>query len=219
MSLSSEIAKRLTDLQIPFKANDNIADYLNPGELDGIRKEVEQKVDELLRSLVIDVDHDPNTKGTAERIARMYIGEVFNGRYSKCPKLTDFPNSKNLNDLMVVGGINVRSTCSHHLAPITGKAWVGVVPGGRVIGISKFSRLINWIASRPQIQEECAVQIADELERRISPLGVAVIIKASHTCMTWRGVKDAESQMTTSVMRGIFRDDAALRSEFLEMVK
>lgn len=219
MTKTEEITRRLENANVPFRANDNIAEFLEPGDLDAIRGEVEAKINELLRCLVIDVDNDPNTQGTAERIARMYINEVFNGRYTKCPRITEFPNTKALDDMIVVGNINVRSTCSHHLAPISGKAWVGVVPGKKIIGISKFSRLINWIASRPQIQEECAVQIADELERRINPQGVAVVIKASHTCMTWRGVKETDSVMTTSIMRGLFRENHALRAEFLEMVK
>lgn len=113
----------------------------------------------------------------------------------------------------------IRSTCSHHFAPILGKAWIGVIPRDRVIGISKFSRLANWVCARPQIQEEAAVQIADLLEEKINPLGIAIVIKASHSCMTWRGVKDESAQMTTSIMRGVFREDHKARAEFLEFVK
>lgn len=204
---------------VAFRANDNISAYLKDGDLPAIKAEVEEAVGNVLRALVIDTENDHNTKGTAERISRMFVDEVFAGRYQPAPKCTSFPNDKHLDDIMVVGPITFRSTCSHHFAPIQGKAWVGVVPSDTVIGISKFSRLVRWVSSRPQIQEECAVQIADLLEEKMRPLGLALVIKAQHSCMTWRGVKDAESSMVTSVMRGIFRDDPAARNEFLEMIK
>lgn len=203
---------------IPFKANDNISQYLTEDDLQTIQKDVQEKVLAVLKALVIDVDNDPNTKGTAERIARMFVNEVFAGRYQPMPKATDFPNTKKLDDMLVVS-TTIRSTCSHHFAPILGKAWIAVIPRDRVIGISKFSRLANWICARPQIQEEAAVQIADLLEEKINPLGIAIVIKASHSCMTWRGVKDESALMTTSVMRGVFRDDHKARAEFLEFVK
>lgn len=213
-----DYAERLREKGVPFRANDNISQYLSKDDLKSIQKDVEEKVAALLKALVIDVENDPNTKGTAERIARMYMNEVFAGRYLPAPKATDFPNTKKLDDMLVVS-TTIRSTCSHHFAPILGKAWIGVIPRDRVIGISKFSRLANWVCARPQIQEEAAVQIADLLEEKINPLGIAIVIKASHSCMTWRGVKDESAQMTTSIMRGVFREDHKARAEFLEFVK
>lgn len=212
------IAERLRESGVSFKANDNISQYLTDEDRDQIQKDVEAKVEALLQALVIDTENDPNTKETARRIAKMYLKEVFAGRYEPMPKATDFPNTKKLDDILVVK-TTIRSTCSHHFAPILGEAWIGVIPNERVIGISKFNRLANWICSRPQIQEECAVQLADLLEQLIAPKGLAIVIKASHTCMTWRGVKDTNAEMTTSIMRGIFRDNIAARKEFLEFVK
>ncbi len=219
MKTSERIRARLLEAGAPFKANDNIADFLEDGDREAIRAEVEGHMAAVLKSLVIDVENDHNTQETAKRIAKMFVEEVFAGRYDAMPTVTDFPNAKALDDFMVVGPIAVRSTCSHHFAPVLGELWVGVVPGERVIGLSKFSRLCAWIMSRPQIQEESVMQLADLLEAKMAPKGLALVVKASHACMTWRGVKDANSQMTTTVMRGVFREDASLRREFLSTAR
>ena len=172
-----------------------------------------------MESLIIDTKYDHNTIETAQRVAKMYLNEVFKGRYHKQPKVTDFPNAKNLDQIYTVGAISVRSACSHHLVPIIGKCWIGVIPSDRVIGLSKFNRIVDWVMSRPQIQEEAAIQLADTIEKLIKPKGLAVIIKAKHQCMTWRGVKDNDTEMVTSVMRGIFRDTAEARSELMDLFK
>lgn len=215
---SSNIATRLRKQGVSFLANDNISQYITPKEKAQIQRNVQKAVEGVLKALVIDTENDPNTHGTAERIARMFVNEVFAGRYDPMPKATDFPNTKKLNDILVVK-TTVRSTCSHHFAPILGTAWIAVIPDEKVIGISKFHRLANWVCARPQIQEEAGVQIADLLERLIRPLGLAVVIKAEHSCMTWRGVKDREAKMTTSIMRGIFKEDQKARAEFLSMIE
>ena len=126
-----------------------------------------------------------------------------------------------LNELMIVGPITVRSACSHHLCPILGKLWVGVLPnaGSDLIGLSKYARLAEWVMSRPQIQEEAVVMLADELEQRIRPDGLALVMQASHFCMHWRGVKDDGALMRNSVMRGAFLKDATLRREFLSLLE
>jgi len=217
-STSTRIKARLTVSGASFLANDNIADALRPGDLEDLQKEVEQRAGALLASLVIDVPNDHNTRDTAKRIAKMFLREVFAGRYTARPKLTDFPNTKKLDELYTVGPIAVRSACSHHLCPIEGHLWVGVIPGERLIGLSKFSRLARWILARPQIQEEAAVALADEIEMAIKPKGVAVVLKAKHTCMTWRGVQEHETSMTTNVMRGIFREGPASRAEFFKAI-
>ncbi len=217
-SISQKIRERLQREGVPFRANDNIAEYIEPGEMDLLREELEEKVRGVLDTLLIDVENDHNSNDTARRIAKMYLDEVFNGRYSTMPKATDFPNAKGLDDMMLVGPISVRSTCSHHFAPVFGKLWVGVIPGERVIGLSKFSRLCRWVMERPQIQEEAVMQLADVLEDIMKPKGLAIVMKASHSCTTWRGVKEMDSLMTTSVMRGKFREDEALRRDFLNQV-
>jgi len=202
-----------------FFANDNISEYLNDYDLKEIESNVQAAIINLLDALIIDTENDHNTKETAKRVAKMYVQEVFKGRYLPPPKITDFPNAKNLDQIYTIGPISVRSACSHHLVPIIGQAWIGVIPSDRVIGISKFNRLTDWVMSRPQIQEESTVQLADEIEKRIKPKALAVIVKSTHMCMTWRGVKDNNSSMTTSVMRGLFRNDAAAKEEFLAIIK
>lgn len=204
-----------------FHANDNIAEFIEPGELDALKAEVAVKMQEVLSTLVIDTDSDHNTQETARRVAKMYVHEVFAGRFEAPPSVTTFPNVSHLNELMIVGPITVRSACSHHLCPIIGKVWIGVLPnaGSDLIGLSKYARLCNWIMSRPQIQEEAVVMLADELEKRIHPDGLAVVMEADHFCMHWRGVKDDQSVMANSVMRGSFLHDATLRREFLTLMK
>ena len=202
-----------------FFANDNISQYLMEGELDKLQDEVADSVKQVLESLIIDTENDHNTKDSAKRVAKMYLQEVFKGRYLPPPTITDFPNVKELDQIYSIGPISIRSACSHHLVPITGEAWIGVIPSDRVIGISKFNRLTDWVMSRPQIQEEATMQLADEIEGRIKPKALAVIIKATHMCMTWRGVKEAQTSMTTSVMRGLFKDSDVARNEFLAIIK
>ena len=202
-----------------FLANDNISEFINEYDLKEIQDNVEQAMVNLLDALVIDTENDHNTIETAKRVAKMYVHEVFKGRYLPAPKITDFPNAKNLDQIYTIGPITVRSACSHHLVPIMGQAWIGIIPGERVIGISKFNRLTEWIMARPQIQEESTVQLADEIEKIITPKALAVVVKAQHMCMSWRGVRDTGSSMTTSVMRGLFRNDIAAREEFLSIIK
>lgn len=215
---SERVRNRLRNLGWDFRANSNIFDALEPGELDAIQAEAEGHIQALLRSLVIDTENDHNSNETAKRVAKMYVREVFAGRYTPPPRTTDFPNAAKMDQLYTVGPIVVRSACSHHLVPIMGHAWIGVIPGERVIGLSKFSRLAEWVLGRPQIQEEASVMLADAIETMIEPLGLAVVVKAKHLCCGWRGVKDAGQEMTTSVMRGVLRDDSDARREFLALI-
>ncbi|MCG5030502.1 GTP cyclohydrolase I [Mesosutterella sp. OilRF-GAM-744-9] len=217
--ISDIIRERLQKAGADFCANDNIAEYLQEGDLERLQQEVEERVQALLGSLVIDTERDPNTRETAHRIAKMYLQEVFAGRYAPRPKITEFPNTKNLDQVYTVGPVTVRSACSHHFVPVIGQCWIGVIPSGHLIGISKFSRLAQWVFSRPQIQEEATVQLADELERLIHPHGLAVIVRARHECMSWRGVKENDCAMTTSVMRGYFLKNTATRMEFLSLIR
>lgn len=219
-SVSGRVAARLRKLRVPFSANDCISEYIAEDEMPLIEREVAERMQGVLSALVIDTDNDPNTKETARRVAKMFCREIFRGRYELPPKLTVFPNTKKLDEMYATGPITIRSACSHHFCPIIGRAWVGVIPNGEVIGLSKFNRMLDWICSRPQIQEEMAMQVADYLEKEIKPKGLAVVIKCTHTCMTWRGVREGnESVMTNSVMRGALRDNAAARAEFLALIK
>lgn len=220
MPASQRIRERLKASGERFYSNDNIANHLEHGDVEEIEREVEAKARELLRALVIDVDNDHNTRDTAKRLAKMFVRELFSGRYEPAPAVTEFPNAERLNELMIVGPLGVRSACSHHLCPIIGRIWVGVMPNAKtnLIGLSKYARLINWIMSRPQIQEEAVSQIANVLEQRLQPDGIAVVLEADHYCMRWRGVKDDQSKMINSVMRGSFLADPTLRREFLTLL-
>ena len=218
--VSARIRERIQRARQRFHANDNIAAFLEPGDLDALLDEVEGKMKGVLESLVIDTESDHNTQDTARRVARMYLTEVFRGRYVAAPQVTEFPNAERLNELMIVGPISVRSACSHHFCPIMGRLWIGLMPNehSNLIGLSKYSRLAEWVMSRPQIQEEAITQMAELLMRKVSPDGLAVVMEADHFCMHWRGVKDAETRMINSVMRGSFLKDAALRREFLSLI-
>ena len=218
--VSERIRARIQRAGQRFHANDNIAAFVEPGELDALLDEVEGKMKGVLESLVIDTESDHNTQDTARRVAKMYLTEVFRGRYLPAPPVTEFPNVERLNELMIVGPITVRSACSHHFCPIMGRLWIGLMPNehSNLIGLSKYSRLAEWVMSRPQIQEEAITQMAELLMRKVSPDGLAVVMEADHFCMHWRGVKDAETKMVNSVMRGVFLKDAALRREFLSLI-
>ena len=217
---SERIRYRLVGADCRYHANDNIAAFIKEGELAELKAEVQQHMQGVLEALVIDTASDHNTGDTAERVARMFIDEVFRGRYVKPPSVTEFPNAARLNELMIVGPVKVRSACSHHLCPILGKIWIGILPNehSNLIGLSKYARICDWIMSRPQIQEEAVTMLANELQQRVRPDGLAIVMEADHFCMHWRGVKDTDTAMVNSVMRGAFLKDANLRREFLSLL-
>ena len=219
-TVSQQIRSRLEKAGQRYFANDNISGFIHAGERDALLEEVTAKMQGVLESLVIDVEHDHNTQGTARRVAKMYLNEVFKGRYHDAPPVTEFPNASNLNELMIVGPMTIRSACSHHFCPIIGKLWIGIMPNqhSNLIGLSKYARLADWILSRPQIQEEAISQIADLFMDLVKPDGLAIVMEADHFCMHWRGVKDSDSLMLNSVMRGSFLKNPALRREFLTLI-
>ena len=220
LPVSAQIRARIAKAKRRYHANDNISAFIAPDEIDALIAEVEEKMKGVLESLVIDITSDHNTRDTARRVAKMYLTEVFRGRYFPQPPVTEFPNAERLNELMIVGPITVRSACSHHFCPIMGRLWVGLMPNehSNLLGLSKYSRLAEWVMGRPQIQEEAVTQLADLLMNRVNPDGLAVVMEADHFCMHWRGVRDAQSKMINSVMRGSFLKDPALRREFLSLI-
>ena len=201
------------------RCNDNISDIVTEKDVIKIERNVEKRFQKVLDALLIDTVNDHNTKETAKRVAKMLVREIFAGRYEPKPRVTSFPNANQYDELYVTGPIKIRSTCAHHFQPIVGNAWIGVFPGKNVIGLSKFNRLVNWIASRPQIQEEMTVQIADLIEEETQAEGIAVVIKAEHLCLTHRGVKEHESDMTTSIVRGSLRKEETQKREFFNLLK
>ena len=219
-NVSERIRARITEAGRRLYANDNIHQFIEDGELEELKVEVEEKMRAVLEALVIDIESDHNTQETARRVTKMYLTEVFGGRYVAPPPVTEFPNVSRLNELMIVGPVTVRSACSHHLCPIMGRIWVGVMPNehSALIGLSKYARLVEWVMSRPQIQEEAIAQLADLLNNKMQPDGLAIVMEADHYCMQWRGVKDLNSKMTNSIMRGSFLQNANLRREFLALL-
>lgn len=201
-----------------FDANGNEV-LANEDRINMIR-ELEHKFVEVTEILRIS-RNDPNTTNTPRRIARMFVNELFAGRFQKAPKITVFPNRKDVDELIISKGITVMSVCSHHWQPISGEAAIGYIPDKHLLGLSKLSRIVNWFSRRGQIQEELGEQIADYIEDLIHPKALGVVIKAKHYCMIARGVKgsEAKSLMITSVMRGLLLDDFNLRNEFLKLIE
>lgn len=219
MKISDLVRQRAREAGASLHANANVARFIRCEEIGQLEDEVAQAMGGVLRALAIDTEADHNTKDTARRVARMFVREVFAGRFEEPPALTDFPNVAGLDEIVVAGPITIRSACSHHMVPIMGEAWVGFIPGERVIGLSKFTRVAEWIMARPQIQEEATVQLADALWEAMKPKALGVVVKARHFCCGWRGVRDAGQEMTTSVMRGWFREHPEARAEFLSLLK
>lgn len=215
--MSEVIRDRIRQAGARFHANDNIADYINSDEeINRLVDEVAGQFQGVLNSLVIDTQNDHNTQDTARRVAKMFVRETFSGRYRSVPKVTAFPNL-GYKSLYTTGPISIRSTCAHHFQNIVGRCWVGIVPEGEVIGLSKFNRLVHHICERPQIQEEMTTQIASALRDYAKTENIAVVVKAEHHCMTMRGVREHESDMTTAIMLGAFESDPALKKEFYDI--
>lgn len=216
--VSEEIRTRIKNANASFRANQNISSFLEEGDTNRLIDEVTLKMEDVLKSLVIDTENDWNSHGTARRFAKMLINETYSGRYKPTPPITSFPNASSYDGIYVIGPITIRSCCSHHWQPIVGSAWIGVFPGKEVIGLSKFSRIVDHIASRPQIQEEMTTQIADELVKFTGTEHIAVVIKAEHFCMKMRGVKEACTDTTTAIMRGDFAKKDSLKDEFYKIL-
>jgi GTP cyclohydrolase I len=220
MNDHAPLVERLAASGISPVANANISPGLSNADLDVIEVEAARHVRGLLECLGIDIQNDPHTRDTPARVARMMVREVFAGRYQPRPELRHFPNGKSLDEILAVGPVVVRSCCAHHLVPIHGQCWIAAIPGATVVGLSKCHRLVDWVMSRPQIQEEATVQLADEIAAAMpGARAVAVVVRASHMCCTWRGVRDAPSLFTTSVMRGLFKEDPRARNELMTLIR
>jgi GTP cyclohydrolase IA len=216
-NISDIIRARIVAAGARFHSNDNISDFIeSEEEIEALVGEVACHFQGVLNALVIDTDHDHNTHDTAMRVAKMYVRETFGGRYKNEPKVTAFPNL-GYKSLYTTGPITIRSVCAHHFQNIVGHAWVGIIPEDEVIGLSKFNRLVHHICERPQIQEEMTTQIAEALMKYAKTQNIAVVVKAEHHCMTMRGVREHESDMTTAIMKGAFMTDPSLKKEFYDI--
>ncbi|MEY4334316.1 MAG: hypothetical protein RLZZ196_3059 [Bacteroidota bacterium] len=220
--VSQKITKRLKDANARFHANDNISKYLDDGDRGLLIDEVATKFQEVLKSLVIDVETDPNSKGTAKRLAKMYINEIMSGRYHDAPEVTSFPNdgthgTEPYSGMLVVRA-ELRSMCSHHHQPVTGTAYIGVIPSTHVIGLSKYIRIAQHCARRGTLQEELCGDIAKAIKKATRSDNVAVYIEAKHGCCENRGIMASNSTTQTTVVNGLFYTQSA-REEFFNNIK
>ena len=215
---SKEIFPRENCLGQPlFDANGNHP--LLQSEKEEMVIALKEKFSEMFDILRID-RNDPNSTNTPHRLAKMWVHELFAGRFDPAPKITVFPNRKQVDELIISKNITVMSVCSHHWQPISGTCSIGYIPGDYVLGLSKLTRIVEWFSRRGQIQEELGEQIADFIQEIIKPKALGVVIKSKHYCMIARGVNEAEdkAEMITSVMRGSLREELPLRNEFMNLI-
>ena len=203
-----------------FWAGDNISDYVTEEYKDQLIDEATEAFELVLDRLLIDRDTDPNSQGTARRLAKMYFNEIMAGRYEQSPNATAFPNdSEGKYDGMLVVRSELKSMCSHHHQPVSGVAYIGIIAGPKLIGLSKYSRIAQWCARRGTLQEELCMDIAREIEFATGSTDVAVYIQATHACCENRGIMAHSSLTQTTVLRGAFKDDAGTKKEFFDNIK
>lgn len=219
MSISNIIKGRIKRAGARFYACDNVSEFINEDEKSDLILELSQKFEGVLDSLIIDTENDPNSKGTAKRLAKMYIQELMSGRFDKAPNCTAFPNDgENIYKGMLVVRAEIKSMCSHHHQPVWGLCFIGIIPGKKVIGLSKYIRIAQWYARRGQLQEELTVQIAKHIMDATESGDVAVYVGAKHGCCTYRGVNAFNSLTQTSVLYGAFQE-ADVKKEFFDQVQ
>jgi GTP cyclohydrolase I len=220
LNLSQVIRKRLTDADKRYWAGDNISEYITDKEKDMLVDELTGKFEGVLDSLIIDRHNDPNSKGTARRLAKMYVYEIMAGRYEESPNATAFPNDTDgAYDGMLVVRSELKSMCSHHHQPVTGVAYIGIIAGPKLIGLSKYTRIAQWCARRGTLQEELCMDIAREIEFATGSKDVAVYIQATHGCCENRGIMAHSSLTQTTVLNGAFKTDASVKKEFFDNIK
>lgn len=220
LNLSQVIRKRLKDADKRYWAGDNISDFITDKEKDMLVDELTQKFEGVLDSLIIDRHTDPNSMGTARRLAKMYVYEIMSGRYEESPNATAFPNdTEGKYEGMLVVRAELKSMCSHHHQPVSGVAYIGIIAGPKLIGLSKYSRIAQWCARRGTLQEELCMDIAREIESATGSKDVAVYIQATHGCCENRGIMAHSSLTQTTVLHGAFKSDPSVKKEFFDNVK
>jgi GTP cyclohydrolase I len=218
--ISTIIRDRLAEAKHRYWAGDNISDFIKEGEHELLIKELTTKFNSVLDSLVIDRHNDPNSIETGKRLAKMYINEIMQGRYFPKPPATAFPNEgEDAYTGMIVVRAEIKSMCSHHHQPVTGVAYIGIIPNGKVIGLSKYVRIAQWCARRGTLQEELANDIAKEIRKATDSKNVGVYIQARHGCMENRGAMAHSSVTQTTVLSGSFHDDDGTKKEFFDNIK
>ena len=220
MDTSKKIKQRLQEAGKRFWAGDNISDFIEDGEKQQLSDELAVKFEDVLQGLVIDTDNDPNSMDTGRRLAKMYINELMAGRYEPMPNATAFPNdSIDRYEGMLVVRSELTSMCSHHHQTVKGVAYIGIIAGPKLLGLSKYTRIAQWCARRGTLQEELNVMIANAIQEQTGSEHVGVYVQATHGCCENRGIKAHSSLTQTTVLRGAFKDDPATKKEFIDNVK
>ena len=218
--LSQVIRNRLKQNNKRFWAGDNISEYISDVEKDSLINEATTAFEQVLDTLLIDRETDPNSKGTARRLAKMYFNEIMAGRYDSAPDATAFPNdSADRYEGMLVVRSELRSMCSHHHQPVTGVAYIGIIAAQKLIGLSKYTRIAQWCARRGTLQEELCNDIAREIEKATGAKDLGVYIQAVHGCCENRGIMAHSSLTQTTVLKGAFKDDMGTKKEFMDNIK
>ena len=220
VKVSEVVRERLRNKGVRFFANDNISEHVSEFELSEIQNELTYKFQDVLDALIIDTENDPNSEGTAKRLAKMYIHELMCGRYFAAPKATAFPNqSEDRYTGMLVVRSELKSVCSHHHQPVSGVAYIGIIAADKLIGLSKYTRIAQWCARRGTLQEELAMDIAKQIKDATGTNDVGVYIQATHGCCENRGIMATSSLTQTTVLKGAFSDDPGTKKEFMDNIK
>jgi len=219
-NLSQVIRDRMNNDGKRFWAGDNISDYLEEDDKEILIREATVAFEQVLDTLLIDRKNDPNSQGTARRLAKMYYNEIMAGRYESAPDATAFPNdTQDRYEGMLVVRSELRSMCSHHHQPVSGVAYIGIIAAQKLIGLSKYTRIAQWCARRGTLQEELCNDIAREIMKATDSENVAVYIQAEHGCCTNRGIMAHSSLTQTTVLKGAFKDDSGTKKEFFDNIK
>ena len=220
MKVKDKIKQRLVDNKVRYWANDNIADYIEEGEKQQLIDEAVPAFENMLQHLLIDTETDPNSQDTARRMAKMYINEIMSGRYDKMPNPSSFPNYiEGGYEGMLVVRSELTSLCSHHHQTVKGVAYIGIIVGPKLLGLSKYTRIAQWCAMRGTLQEDLNGMIANAIQKETGSEHVGVYVQATHGCCENRGIKAHSSLTQTTVLRGAFKDDPATKKEFMDNVK
>jgi len=220
MKTSEIIRNRIKAAGARFNANDNISDFVSKDELTQLIDELTGKFEDVLDSLIIDRENDPNSRETGKRLAKMYVNELMRGRFYCIPEATAFPNdSAERYEGMLVVRSELNSVCSHHHQPVKGVAYIGIIAHKKLIGLSKYTRIAQWCARRGTLQEELCNDIATEIQKATDSDNVAVYIQATHGCVENRGLCAHSSLTQTTVLRGAFKEDQSTKKEFFDNIK
>ena len=220
MKIKDKILQRLEENKVRYWANDNIADYIEEGEKQQLIDEAVPAFENMLQHLLIDTKTDPNSMDTARRMAKMYINEIMSGRYDKMPNPSAFPNYiEGGYEGMLVVRSELTSLCSHHHQTVKGVAYIGIIAGPKLLGLSKYTRIAQWCARRGTLQEDLNVMIANAIQKETGSNDVGVYVQATHGCCENRGIKAHSSLTQTTVLRGAFKEDPATKKEFIDNVK